>query len=187
MIYANRIRLRKLEKADLSQFVDWLNDPEVRAGIGSFLPLSQDEEDRWYEKMLERPPEEHILVVEVHEEDRWHMIGSTSFMDIDWRNRKAEFGILIGDKNYWNRGFGTEITQLMLKHGFETLNLNRIYLKVFSTNPRAMRAYEKAGYILEGRLRQTDFRDGQYVDDLIMSVLREEWRKASKQESVGSG
>ena len=179
MIFGNRIRLRKLERTDLPKFVEWLNDPEVRAGIGSFLPLSQDEEDRWYEKMLGRAPEEHILVIEVREEDRWQMIGSTSFFDIHWRNRKAEFGILIGDKAYWNQGYGTETARLMLKHGFETLNLNRIYLKVFTTNPRAKRAYEKAGYVLEGRLRQTDFRDGQYVDDLIMSVLREEWKNSN--------
>jgi diamine N-acetyltransferase len=178
MIFGDRLRLRKLERVDLPQFVEWLNDPEVRAGLGAYLPLSQAEEDRWYEKTLDRPSEEHVLVVEVREEDSWQMIGSTSFFDIDWRNRKAEFGILIGDKNYWNRGFGTEITRLMLKHGFETLNLNRIYLKVYTTNPRARRAYEKAGYTLEGTLRQADFREGQYVDDLIMSVLRDEWKNS---------
>jgi RimJ/RimL family protein N-acetyltransferase len=178
MIFGDRIRLRKLERADLPQFVEWLNDPEVRAGLGASLPLSQAEEDRWYEKMLDRPSEEHVLVIEVCEEDRWQMIGSTSFFDIHWRNRKAEFGILIGDKNYWNRGYGTETTRLMLKHGFESLNLNRIYLKVYTTNPRARRAYEKAGYTLEGTLRQADFREGQYVDDLIMSVLRDEWKNS---------
>lgn len=175
MIYGNRIRLRKVEKNDLPRFVAWLNDPEVREGLGVYLPLSQEEEDRWYEKMLDRPPEEHVLVVEVRAGDGWQMIGSTRLFNFDWRIRKAEFGILIGDKNYWNRGYGTEITRLMLQHGFETLNLNRIYLKVFSSNPRARRAYEKAGYILEGTLRQANFRDGKYVDDLIMSVLREEW------------
>ncbi|GAB4580704.1 MAG: GNAT family protein [Anaerolineales bacterium] len=175
MIYGDRIRLRKLERADLPQFVIWLNDPEVRAGLGMHLPISQAEEDRWYEKMLARPPEEQVLVIEVREEAHWQMIGSTSLFDFDWRNRKAEFGLLIGDKNYWNRGYGTETTALILKHGFETLNLHRIELKVFSSNPRAQRAYEKAGYVLEGIQRQAEFRNGQYVDDHLMAVLREEW------------
>ena len=176
MIYGERIRLRKLEKADLIQFVEWLNDPEVRSGIGVFLPMSQAEEDRWYEKMLERPPEEHILVVEIRDEDGWRVIGSTSFFDFHWRSRKAEFGILIGDKSVWNQGYGTEVTRLMLKHGFETLNLHRIELRVFSTNPRARRAYEKAGYVLEGIQRQAEFRNGQYVDEHLMAVLRGEWK-----------
>jgi RimJ/RimL family protein N-acetyltransferase len=64
--------------------------------------------------------------------------------------------------------------RLLVKHGFETLNLNRIYLQVFANNPRAIRAYEKAGFIHEGRKRQAEFRDGQYIDVLLMSILRDE-------------
>lgn len=175
MIYGNRIRLRKLEKADLPLFVAWLNDPDVRAGLGMYLPLSQDEEDRWYEKMLERPPAEQALAVEIREGETWRVIGSTSLFDFDWRVRKAEFGIMLGDKSVWNQGYGTEVARLILQHGFETLNLNRIELKVFSNNPRAQRAYEKAGYILEGIQRQANYRDGQYVDDHLMAVLRDDW------------
>ncbi|NUM45660.1 MAG: GNAT family N-acetyltransferase [Anaerolineales bacterium] len=175
MIYGNRIRLRKLEKADLPLFVAWFNDPEVRAGIGMYLPMSQVEEDRWFERMVERPPVEHILAVEIRDEAGWRLVGSTSLFDFDWRVRKAEFGILLGDKTIWNQGYGTEVTRLMLQHGFETLNLNRIELKVYSTNPRAQRAYEKAGYVLEGTQRQADYRNGQYVDDHFMAVLRDEW------------
>jgi len=69
---------------------------------------------------------------------------------------------------------------LLLRHGFLTLNLNRVFLRVFETNPRAIRSYEKAGFIHEGRLRQAEFRDGQYVDILLMSVLRSEWEDASQ-------
>ncbi|HNB53667.1 MAG TPA: GNAT family protein [Anaerolineales bacterium] len=175
MIYGDRIRLRKLEKADLPQFVTWINDPDVRAGIGMYLPFSQAEEDHWYDKMLQRPPAEHTLAVEIREGESWRVIGSTSLFDFDWRVRKAEFGIMLGDKSIWNQGYGTEVTRLMLQHGFETLNLNRIELKVFSTNPRAQRAYEKAGYLLEGIQRQANFRNGQYVDDHLMAVLRDDW------------
>ncbi|NJN44186.1 MAG: GNAT family N-acetyltransferase, partial [Anaerolineae bacterium] len=97
MIYGDRIRLRKMEKEDTPQFVLWLNDPEVRTGLGAYLPISQAEEDKWFEKMLDRPPAEHNLVVDIREGDNWRMIGSTSFFDFNWRARKAEFGILIGD------------------------------------------------------------------------------------------
>jgi RimJ/RimL family protein N-acetyltransferase len=84
-------------------------------------------------------------------------------------------GIFIGDKKYWSLGYGTEAMKLVLKHGFETLNLNRIFLRVYENNPRAIRSYEKAGYVHEGRMRQGHYQDGQYVDVLFMSVLRSEW------------
>jgi len=175
MIFGKRIRLRKIERLDLPQFVEWLNDPEVRRGLGAYLPLSMAEEERWFEKMLEGSPEEHPLAIEIREGDGWRLIGSTSFFDIHRRSRHAEFGIVIGDKSIWNQGYGTEAAGLMLDHGFGTLNLHRIYLRVFSNNPRAMRAYEKAGYKFEGTLREAEYRDGEYISDHIMSVLKQEW------------
>ena len=65
--------------------------------------------------------------------------------------------------------------RLLLQHGFHTLNLNRIALDVYDTNLRAVRSYEKAGFVQEGRKRQAIFKDGKYIDILQMSVLREEW------------
>ena len=177
MIYSKRLRLRAAERADLPLFVRWLNDPEVRQNLALYLPMSQASEEQWFESMLKSPPAEHVLVIEVRQPDgeSWQPIGNCSLMDIDWHNRKAEFGIFIGEKSMWNQGYGTETARLILKHGFDTLNLNRISLQVFATNPRAIRAYEKAGFVLEGRLRQAEFIDGQYVDMLLMSVLRSEW------------
>jgi RimJ/RimL family protein N-acetyltransferase len=85
------------------------------------------------------------------------------------------FGIFIGDKSFWNSGCGTEATRLTRKHGFETLNLNRIYLYVFETNLGAVRVYEKAGLVHEGKLRQSIYRNGRYIDAFLMSILRSEW------------
>jgi diamine N-acetyltransferase len=87
----------------------------------------------------------------------------------------AEFGIVIGDKSYWNQGYGTEAVRLLVRFGFHTLNLNRIFLRVYETNPRAIRAYEKAGFTSEGRERQAEFRNGKYIDVLRMSILRAEF------------
>jgi RimJ/RimL family protein N-acetyltransferase len=86
-------------------------------------------------------------------------------------------GIFIGDKRYWNKGYGTEVMRLLLRHGFSTLNLNRVFLRVFETNPRAIRSYEKAGFVFEGRMRQAEFIDGKYCDVILMSVLRSEWKE----------
>jgi diamine N-acetyltransferase len=159
----------------LAQFVEWLNDPEVVQGISMYTPLSMAEEENWFDKMLKNPVEERPLCIEAKQEDGWQMIGNSGFFGIDWRNRSAELGIFIGDKSFWNQGYGTEVMRLLLRYGFSTLNLHRIFLRVFEDNPRAIRTYEKAGFVHEGRLRQGEFHDGQFHDVLVMSVLRPEW------------
>lgn len=175
MIYGKRIRLRAPEKGDVPRFTAWLNDPEVRQGLSMYLPLSIAEEERWFENMLQQPANEHPLTIEVRQGESWIPIGNCGFMNIDWRNRASEVGIFIGEKSFWNQGYGTETMHLLLEHGFQTLNLNRIFLRVFGNNTRAIRSYEKAGFIHEGRMRQAEYQAGEYIDVLLMSVLRSEW------------
>jgi RimJ/RimL family protein N-acetyltransferase len=127
--------------------------------------------------MLKRPAEEHTLAIDACFSDSWELIGSCGFHNFDWRSRAAEVGIFIGDKSCWNKGYGTEVMRLLLQHGFNTLNLNRIALDVYSNNLRAIRAYEKAGFILEGLKRQAIFKNGIYLDVLVMSVLRSDWKE----------
>jgi diamine N-acetyltransferase len=181
MIYGDRIRLVAVEREDLPLFVDWINDPEVREGIMMYLPMSMAQEERWFEKMLDRPQDEQPL--EAREGDEWVKIGNMGFFDIDHRARSAEVGIMLGNKDYWNKGYGTESMTLLLKHGFEILNLNRIMLQVYEDNPRAIRCYEKVGYKHEGRLRQARYWNGEYLDILIMSVLKEEWDQMLAKDS----
>ena len=121
-------------------------------------------------------------VIELREAESWVPVGNCGFHKIDWRNRSAELGIFIGEKSYWSQGYGTEAMRLLLKHGFETLNLNRIFLRVFNSNLRAIRSYEKAGFIAEGKMRQAEFRRGAYKDVILMSVLRSEWDGARGSE-----
>jgi RimJ/RimL family protein N-acetyltransferase len=115
------------------------------------------------------------MTIEVCEGETWVPVGNCSFHVQDWRVRSAELGIFIGDKAYWGKGYGSEVMRLLLAHGFGILNLNRIYLRVYENNQRAIRAYEKAGFVHEGRMRQAEFRNGGYEDILLMSVLRSEW------------
>jgi RimJ/RimL family protein N-acetyltransferase len=175
MIYGERIRLRGVEKEDLPQFVAWLNDPEVIDGLGLFMPIASGDESRWFESVTTHEPAEKPLVIEVRDGEDWRLAGNSSFMNVEWKNRLAEVGLFIGDKSIWNQGYGTEVMRLLFKHGFETLNLNRIWLRVFADNPRAVRVYEKAGMLHEGCYRQGVYKKGVYVDVLIMSMLKSEW------------
>lgn len=180
MIYGKRIRLRGTERADLPKYYEWINDPEVFDGLSIFLPMSLKDEEQWLENMNQRDQAEKSLSIEMRERKGWRLIGNCGFFNIEWTNRAAEFGIMIGDKSVWNKGYGTETVGLLVQHGFETLNFNRIYLRVYSTNPRAIRSYEKAGFIREGTLRQAVYRHGAYADIHIMSILRSEWNERSE-------
>jgi diamine N-acetyltransferase len=176
MIYGERIRLRAIERDDILRYTEWLNDPEVIAGMMINLPMSTAEETRWFENLANRVPQERGLAIEIKTSDGgWKHIGAVGLERIEWTNRLAEFGIFIGEKSLWSQGYGTEATRLMLNHGFGTLNLNRIYLYVYETNPRAIHAYEKAGFVKEGVLRQARYQNGVYINVLLMSVLRSEW------------
>jgi RimJ/RimL family protein N-acetyltransferase len=176
LIVGEGIRLRAIEKHDLPLFVEWFNDPQVLEGLLVYLPISQEEEESWYTNMLKRPGPEHVLGIDLLVDEEWNLIGSCGFHDIDWRCRSGEIGISIGDKRYWNKGFGTQAVRLLVNYGFNTLNLNRIALDVYENNPRAIRAYEKVGFVHEGRKRQAMFKNGQYMDILLMSLLRSEWQ-----------
>jgi RimJ/RimL family protein N-acetyltransferase len=175
MLYGKRIRLRSNERSDLPKFVKWLNDPDVRRFLSMSMPISQASEEQWFEKMLKRPSEEQSLGIEIKNKDDWCLIGNCGLFDLNWRTRSAEVGLFIGDKTCWNKGYGTEVMRLLLRHGFGTLNLNRIFLHVDAENLGGIRAYEKAGFVHEAQLREANFHEGKYCDDLIMSVLRSEW------------
>ncbi len=178
MICGEHVRLRGVERSDLLSFQAWLNDPEVTDHLSTYLPLSMIDEEQWFDRASQLEPDERPLAIELKEGRNWRLIGNSGFFNLEWANRCAEFGLFIGDKTVWNKGYGTETVQLLLKHGFETLNLHRIYLRVYSTNPRARRSYEKAGFVLEGTLREAFYRHGKYGDVHIMSVLRSEWNAA---------
>jgi diamine N-acetyltransferase len=180
MIYGERLRLRAAEREDLPRFVAWLNDPEVIRFLKHNWPMSMAQEERWFESMGQQPLNEQVLVIEVKIEQGWKPVGNTAFHKIDWSNRSAEIGIFIGEKEYWNQGYGRESMRLMLQQGFDTLNLNRIYLRVYENNPRGIRSYEHAGFQHEGRERQAHYMEGRYFDVLRMSVLRSEWQDQQK-------
>lgn len=176
MIYGERIRLRSVEKADLDDFLVWINDPEVTFGLSLYLPLSRWEEEEWFASLSKRPQAERPLAVEMRDGENWKLIGNLGYHQIDHVAHAGEVGIMIGEKSVWDQGYGTEAMRLLLKHGFETLNLNRIFLRVYAKNKRAIRTYEKVGFVHEGRMREALFKHGSYQDIFFMSVLRKEWK-----------
>ncbi len=175
MLYGDRIRLRGIERTDIPTFTRWFNDPEVRQYLAMYAPISTAMEERWFEARLEAK-DEHMFAIEARAGDDWIHIGSAGLNRIDWKNRNATFGISLGEKTFWGKGYGTDATVTMLRFAFDELNLHRVELEVYECNPRAMRCYEKAGFRHEGIRRQALFRDGRYQDTHRMAVLRDEFR-----------
>ena len=97
-------------------------------------------------------------------------------MNIIWKDRVGTCGIFIGDKNEQGKGYGTEAMKLLLGYGFNTLNLNRLDLKVNDFNSRAIKCYQNLGFVEEGRMREASFVNGKYHDQILMSILRKEWK-----------
>ncbi len=179
-LHGERVRLRAAEKEDITAFTRWINDEEVTENLFFAAPMSRFEEEQWYDAMMQKPTSEHVLVIEIKDQSPnqdFRPIGTCQFHNLDWRNRAAEIGILIGEKTFWDQGFGTETMRLLLMHGFNTLNLHRIWLQVIAKNQRGIRAYEKAGFTHEGRYRDAHYQHGKYYDVHLMSVLRHEWQK----------
>jgi RimJ/RimL family protein N-acetyltransferase len=172
-LIGDRIYLRPLDaEADLERCLRWINDPEILATLGRRHPTGRSTEQEWLQGQYKSDAHMNLAIV-VKDGDRH--IGNCGFNEIDYVNRFAVFGILIGEKDAWGHGYGPEAARLILKHGFAELGLHRIGLDVYSHNARALRAYEKAGFVREGVLRESYFRNGVYHDTIVMSVLESEW------------
>jgi diamine N-acetyltransferase len=177
MLHGERVRLRPIERDDLPRFVAWFADPEVRAHLALFLPLSRAQEERWYEGVLSQPPEEQPFAIDVRRaEASWQHVGVAGLQNLQWRNRSAEMGLVIGDRSVRGQGVGTDATEVLVRFALATLNLHRVALRVYEDNAPARRVYEKVGFVLEGRQRDGDFREGRYRDVLLYSILRPEWQ-----------
>lgn len=176
MIYGERVRLRAIEREDVPRFLRWFNDPEVRQYLTMYRPLSRAEEERWVESLASRR-EDIVLAIEVRAGDQWVHIGNVGLHRIDWKNRTATLGIVIGEREFWGKGYGTEAVRTMLRYAFGELGLNRVELETYSFNPRAIRCYEKAGFRREGIRRQALYRNGKFHDVILMGILRDEFKE----------
>jgi RimJ/RimL family protein N-acetyltransferase len=172
-----RIYFSPVELEDEPLLRRWINDPANWRGLMHRGPVNSGREREWIES-IGRDGKDYVFGVVVREGDR--LIGVTGLHNVQSAARKAIFGINIGDRAFQNKGYGTEATLLCLRYGFEELNLHRIALSVFSNNPRAIRTYQKAGFVQEGCLRQAVFRNGRYEDEYQFAILREEWERGQQ-------
>lgn len=171
MLNSERIYLRPMEKYDADKIVEWRNNPEIRKGLLSYNFINKDRHLEWY---VNNNSNKERIDLMVCLRGKNYPVGTVNFSSIDFKNRKAEYGILI-DKTEWGNGYGKEASKLMFYYGFYELNFNKIYLRVLADNLPAIELYKKLGFLKDGLLRQDIYKKGRYIDVIVMSLLKKDW------------
>ncbi|KPJ62633.1 hypothetical protein AMJ44_15390 [candidate division WOR-1 bacterium DG_54_3] len=175
MIEGKKVRIRALEKTDIDEIMKWVNDEEVKDNLLMRYPVSRYQEEKWIETALDDSNQRNkVFAIETKE---GIYLGGIGLHRIDWENRNAEAGIVIGKKEHWNKGYGTDAMMAILDFAFSQMNLHRVYLRVFEYNLRGIRSYQKCGFKKEGVLRQDRYDNGEYHNTVMMGILRDEFKK----------
>jgi RimJ/RimL family protein N-acetyltransferase len=174
-----RLRLRELRDADLGDLVAWWQEPEVSVsqGSGPIHPRPAAAVAEQFRLWSGNQGTDAGLVVTTRAEGT--VIGHVALFGATVHNRTATYAIMIGPPHQ-GQGYGTEATRMMLRYGFAELGLHRIQLGVMGYNERGINTYKKAGFIEEGRSRETIFRGGAWYDHVHMGILAHEWQASLK-------
>ncbi|WP_035432397.1 GNAT family N-acetyltransferase [Bacillus sp. UNC322MFChir4.1] len=169
------VQLRELSLNDIEERYQWSLDKEVTKHLvvpDQYPPFTREETRKWIEMCVNRTNgyEQRAIC----SEDGVH-IGWVDLKNFDRTNKNAELGIAIGDKRYWGKGYGVAALYEMLQIGFEQFNLEKIWLRVDADNTKAMKSYERAGFVCEGLMRKNRLRHGGFIDRYRFSMLREEF------------
>lgn len=164
--------LRPLRKAtDFELCLRWINDPEVNQYLLIHFPLTEKKEEEWFDK-LANDPNEVVLGIETLD---GKLIGTMGLHRINSKDRTAMTGALVGEKEYWGKGYGTDAKMTLLDYAFNTLNLRKINSSVYAFNKRSLKYNLKCGYKIEGVRKKQIFRNGKYHDEILIAVFKESW------------
>ena len=170
-LVGERIYLSPRSIEDLEKYTEWMNNFEVTDYTGrSHQIMTIEAEKRYLEENIN---EEAVFAIVDIEKDK--LIGSIGLHKVNHFKRTATLGIFIGDKDYRNKGYGTEAIKLILDYGFNYLNLNNINLDLLEFNERAFACYKKCGFKEYGRRRESTYLNGKYYDVISMDILRREF------------
>lgn len=173
MYFGDKVLLRAYKKDDIELATNFINDKEIKKFLVTDIPFPMTywEEENWVKSQNSNNNGEYNFAIEDIESKKY--IGGCGINKINWLSRVATVGIMIGDKDYWGKGFGTDAMKVLIDFIFNHMNINKIRLGVFSFNKRAIKSYEKCGFKVEGVLKNETFKNGKYYDEIIMSIFNE--------------
>lgn len=168
-LIGKKIALRPLTEKDLPICLKWVQDPEVTKYTRFPFAKNLKEEQKWFRDLSKNQNERLFAIVA---KDSGKYIGNMGVHHIDTMHKRCFVGILIGDKNYWNKGFGTDAMKTLLQYCFKNLKMHRVALTVLPQNKGGLRCYEKCGFRKEGVLKDESFYKGKFWDCYIMAVIK---------------
>jgi RimJ/RimL family protein N-acetyltransferase len=171
-IIGDKIYLRAIEADDAPLLLQAASHPDIRHSLFIYFPKNLASMEEFIGKLYSNQETILFMICDRAEDTP---VGYTGFFRCDWGSRAAVFFITLFDPARKGKGYGGEATRLIVRYGFETLNLNRIQLHVWVDNAAGVKAYQKAGFQIEGTLRQAMYHEGRYCDFYVMGILREEY------------
>jgi len=172
MIRGEKVIFRAIERDDLQQLRDWRNDPEIRTRTREFRLLSMENQERWYKALHD---DRNTIMFAVLDGKK-SLIGVVGLTYIDWKNRRAEISIYVGDKEAQGQGYGLDALKTIMRYGFHDTNLHKLYAEIFAFNEPSVRLFEKAGFKRDGVKREDQYVDGKYWDTYAYSILEGEFK-----------
>lgn len=166
------VRLRALEREDLSDTRRWANAPEVMQFEGIGFPVSMEQEQRWFDSLANNPNRK-VFIIETLADKPPVPVGIL-YLDIDWRHRSGNVSLTV-DPGHQRKGYGTDAIRTAVADSFGVLGLERLSATIFAFNVASLRAFSKAGFTEEGRKRKSYLWRGELQDQVLMSVLRAEY------------
>ncbi|WP_202882291.1 GNAT family N-acetyltransferase [Candidatus Manganitrophus noduliformans] len=174
-----RIYLREVRPSDVNErYYRWMNDPEITRFLESRFAPNAIENLRDYVAGKLGDRDNLFLAIVLKEEDRH--IGNIKLGPIQWIHRLADIGLLIGEKDCWGKGYATEAIQLVSDYAFNVLNLHKVAAGCYGPNEGSARAFQKAGFVVEGVRKEQFYSNGSYVDDILLGLIRPDWNQGKR-------
>ncbi|MHA1669941.1 MAG: GNAT family N-acetyltransferase [Promethearchaeota archaeon] len=177
-IDGKEIAFLPLNSENVKLYAIWRNRPNVRIYGRLEIPVTVEKIKKEFEPSTRQIPDSVGFEI-WHKKDQ-KAIGDAGIFDINWFNRSAKMGLMIGEPDYWGHHVGTEATRILVTYAFNELNLNKLYGEIFSPNTGSIRCAEKNGFIQEGILKKDVYINGKYEDTFVYSLLKEDWLKLRK-------
>ena len=171
MIIGKKVELLKPLESDMNLLWEWRNNPYHRKYYREFRESNIDDQMNWFRNILKDDSWHHFVIRKKGEKK---IIGVVFLNHIHPVNRTGEFGITLAEASYRGRGFGKDALLTILDYGFNELNLNRIWCEVYSNNS-SIKLYQNIGFKVEGVLRKHIFKEGEYLDSIMMGMLKSEF------------
>lgn len=175
MLEGSKVILRGYKVEDAEFAYKYINDFECKnfLSVDAPFPISLKDEREWVSNRRSNGGLAFDFAIEDIKTGKF--IGGCSTQNVDIKNRNCMIGIMIGDKDYWGKGYGDDALRIFIKFIFEELNMNKISLGVFSFNERAIKCYKKLGFIEEGCFKEQIFKSGKYFDEIRMAILAKDY------------